>query len=75
MSGPDRRGQSWASDEVDRLRHLVAQGHTDRQIATALRRGTRAVSAQRILLGLSVNRTPPPTKEQTPVAYELTAIT
>jgi hypothetical protein len=57
MSGPDRGGLLWAPDEVDRLRDLTAQGYTDRQIAMLLRRGTRAVSAQRILLGIPVNRT------------------
>lgn len=42
----------WTKADEDRLITMAAQGKTDRQIADALRRTTRAVSHKRVLLGI-----------------------
>ena len=42
----------WTKADEDRLITMAAQGKTDRQIADALRRTTRAISHRRVLLGI-----------------------
>lgn len=45
-------GRSWSDGESDRVRAYVDQGWSDERIAEDLERPIRAVTAQRILLGL-----------------------
>jgi len=45
-------GRSWSDDESDRIRASVDQGWSDERIAESLARPVKAVTAQRILLGL-----------------------
>ena len=50
--------REWTSDESKQLASLASAGLMDAQIAEALGRPVRAVSAQRMLLGIRPNRAP-----------------
>lgn len=43
----------WSPDENDQLRRMAKEGFADRQIAEALHRPCSAVTARRVLYGIS----------------------
>lgn len=49
-------GVGWTLDEIRRLIELANAGHSDDEIAEIVGRPVRAVSAQRMLLGIGPNR-------------------